>query len=128
MAAINGNIVQYLKRIITILQRDIKLKNERLRRLEDLKRSHSESEEKLQSWKTKAESYKADLRRAEATIADLHKKLGIGPQTALCIDVVHPGISRTDFDANTRENIELKEASKYFAPTEMGTNVVVDVS
>ena len=117
-----------LKRLIAIQHREILVKNERLKGVEDLTRICSEKEEKLQGWKTRAENYETTLRRAEARIAYLNKKLGIGPQTALGIDVVYPGVSRKDFDAVTRENIRLKEALEHIAPTELGGKEIVIVS
>ena len=116
------------KRIITIQQREINENNERLKGLEQLTRIYNESEGKLQSWKTRSENYEVALRRAEARIGVLNQKLGIGPQRAFDIDVVYPGFSRNDFDAITRESIELKEALEHIVPTELGGKDVVVVS
>ena len=104
------------------------VKNERLKGVEDLVRICSEKEEKLQGWKTRADNYETALRRADARIAYLSKKLGIGPQTAFGMDVVYPGVSRKDFDAVTRENIRLKEALEHIVPTELGGKDIVIVS
>ena len=120
--------VRDLKRIIAVLQTDIKAKNERLKGLEHLTKIYGESEEKVQNWKTRAENFETALRRTEARVAMLNKKLGIGPQTAFDIDVVNPGISRKDFDNITKENIELKEALEHIVPTELGGRDVVLVS
>ena len=117
-----------LKRIVAVQHREILVKNERLKGVEDLVRICSEKEEKLQGWKTRAENYETALRRSDARIAYLNKKLGIGPQTALDIGVVYPGVSRKDFDAVTRENIRLKEALEHIAPTELGGKDIVIVS
>jgi hypothetical protein len=117
-----------LKRIVALQHREILGKNERLRGVEDLTRICSELEEKRQSSETKADNYETALRRAEARIAYLNKKLGIGPQTTFDIDVVNPGISRKDFDAVTKENIRLKEALEHIVPTELGGKDVVIVS
>ncbi|XP_028404966.1 golgin subfamily A member 6-like protein 22 [Dendronephthya gigantea] len=114
-----------LKRIIAVQQRDIKVKNERLDGLEKLTILYNISEEKRHSWKTMAENLEIALRRAEARIAVLNKKLNIGPQTAFDISVVNPGISRKDFDAITKENIALKEALEHIVPTELGGKDVV---
>ena len=116
------------KRIIAIQQREILVKNERLKGVENLVRLCNEKEEKLQGMKTRAENYETALRRADARISYLNKKLGIGPQTTLGIDVVSPGVSRKDFDAVTRENIRLKEALEHIAPTELGGKDIVIVS
>jgi hypothetical protein len=117
-----------LKRIIALQHREILGKNERLRGVEDLTRICNELEEKRQSSWTRADNYETALRRAEARIAYLNKKLGIGPQTTFGIDVVNPGISRKDFDAVTRENIRLKEALEHIVPTELGGKDIVIVS
>ena len=114
-----------LKRIIAVQHREILVKNERLKGVEDLVRICSEKEEKLQGWKTKAENYETALRRADARIAYLNKKLGIGPQMAFDMDVVYPGVSRKDFHAVTKENIRLKEALEHIAPTEMGGKDII---
>ena len=116
------------KRIIAVQQREILVKNERLKGVEDLVRICSEKEEKLQGWKTRAENYETALRRSDARIAYLNKKLGIGPQAAFGMDVVYPGVSRKDFDAVTRENIRLKEALEHIVPTELGGKDIVIVS
>ena len=116
------------KRIIAVQQREILVKNERLKGVEDLVRICSEKEEKLQGWKTRAENYETALRRANARIAYLNKKLGIGTQTAFDMDVVYPGVSRKDFDAVIKENIRLKEALEHIAPTELGGKEIVIVS
>jgi hypothetical protein len=117
-----------LKRIIALQHREILVKNERLRGVEDLTRICNELEEKRQGSETKADNYENALRRAEARIAYLNKKLGIGPQTTFGIDVVNPGISRKDFDAVTKENIRLKEALEHIVPTELGGKDIVIVS
>ena len=118
-----------LKRIIAVQHREILVKNERLRGVEDLTRICSELEEKRQSWQTRADNYETAFRQAEARIAYLNKKLGIGPQTSFGIDVVNPGrISRKDFDAATKENIRLKEALEHIVPTELGGKDIVIVS
>jgi hypothetical protein len=117
-----------LKRIIALQHREIQVKNERLKGVEELTRVCSELEEKRQSWQTKADNYETALRRAEARIAYLNKKLGIVPQTTFGIDVFNPGISRKDFDAITKENIRLKEALEHIVPTELGGKDVVVVS
>ncbi|XP_028404900.1 tropomyosin-1-like [Dendronephthya gigantea] len=110
-----------LKRIIAVQSKEIERKNEQLKGLQNLAKICSESEEKRQSWKTRAEKYESALRRAEARIAVLNKKLGmLGPQTAFDIK-----ISRHAFDAITRENIELKEALEHIVPTELGGKDVV---
>ena len=116
------------KRIIAVQRREILVKNERLKGVEDLVRICSEREEKLQCWKTRAENYETALRRADARIAYLNKKLGIGPQTAFDMNVVYPGVSRKYFDAVTKENIRLKEALEHIAPTKLGGKDVVIVS
>ena len=113
-----------LKRI-AVQRREILVKNQRLKGLEDLVRIWSEKEEKLQGWKTSAENYETALRRADARIAYLNKKLGIGPQTAFDMDVVYPGVSRKDFDAVTKENIRLKEALEQL---EFGGKEIIIVS
>jgi hypothetical protein len=120
--------VDNLKRIVALQHREILVKNERLRGVEDLTRICSELEEKRQSWQTRADNNGAALRRAETRIAYLNKKLGIGPQTTVGIDVVNPGISRKNFDAVTKENIKLKEALEHIVPTELGGKDVVIVS
>ena len=74
------------KRIIAVQRREILVQNERLKGVENLVRICSEKEKKLQSMKTRAENYETALRRADARIAYLNKKLGIGPQTTLGID------------------------------------------
>ena len=119
-----------LKRIIAVQHREILVKNERLRGVEDLTRICSELEEKRQSWQTRADNYETALRQAEARIAYLNKKLGIGPQTSFGIndDVINPVISRKDFDAVTKENIRLKEALEHIVPTELGGKDIVIVS
>ena len=118
------------KRIIAVQRREILVKNERLKGVEDLIRICSEKEEKLQGWKTRAKNDETALRRAEAIIAYLNKKLGIGPQseTAFDMDVVYPRVSRKDFDAVTKENIRLKEVLEHIAPTELGGKEIVIVS
>ena len=116
------------KRIIAVQRKEIMVKNERLKGVEDLLRICSEKEEKLQGWKTRAENYETALRRADARIAYLNKKLGIGPQTAFDMDVVYPGISKKDFNAVTKENVRLKEALEHIAPTKLGGNDVMIVS
>ena len=118
------------KRIIAVQRREILVKNERLKGVEDLIRICSEKEEKLQGWKTRAKNDETALRGAEAIIAYLNKKLGIGPQseTAFDMDVVYPGVSRKDFGAVTKENIRLKEALEHIAPTELGGKEIVIVS
>ncbi len=70
-----------LKRIITVQHREILVKNERLKGVEDLTRICSELEEKRQSLQIKADNYETALKRAEARVTYLNKKLGIGPQT-----------------------------------------------
>ena len=117
-----------LRRIIAVQQKEIKVKNDRLKGLEDLTKICSELEEKWQNWKTRADNYEIALKRAELRIAVLSKKLGIGPQAAFDIGVIYPGVSRKDFDAITRENIELKEALEHIVPTGLGGKDVVVVS
>jgi RNase P protein component len=117
-----------LKRIITIQHRELLAKNERLKGVEELTRICNQLEEKRQDSETRADNYKTALRRAEARIAYLNKKLGIGPQTTFGIDVVNPGISRKDFDAVTRENIRLKEALEHIVSTELGGKDIIIVS
>ena len=120
--------VDDLKRIIAALNREILVRNERLKGVEDLTRICHELEEKRQSWQIRADNYETALKRAEARIAYLNKKLGIGPQTTLDIDVINPGVSRKDFDAVTKENIRLKEALEHIVPTELGGKDIVIVS
>ncbi len=120
--------VDDLKRIITAQQREIHVKNERLKGVEDLTRICHELEEKRQSWQIRADNYETALKRAEARVAYLNKKLGIGPQTTFDIDVINPGVSRKDFDAVTKENIRLKEALEHIVPTELGGKDIVIVS
>ena len=119
-----------LKRIITIQHRELLAKTERLKGVEELTKICNDLEEKRQSCQTRADNYETALRRAEARIAYLNKKLGIGPQTTFGIDVVNPGISRKDFDAVlvTKENIRLKEALEHIVPTELGGKDVIIVS
>jgi hypothetical protein len=117
-----------LMRIIALQRSEILVKNERLRGVEDLTRICNELVEKRQGSDTKADNYENALRRAEARITYLNKKLGIGPQTTFGIDVVNPGISRKDFDAVTKENIRLKEALEHIVPTEFGGKDIVIVS
>jgi hypothetical protein len=117
-----------LKRIIALQHTDLLAKNERLKGVEELTRICNELEEKRQSSETRADNYETALSRAEARIAYLNKKLGIGPQTTFGIDVVNPGISRKDFDAVTKENIRLKEALEHIVPTELGGKDIVIVS
>ena len=116
------------KRIIAVQQREILVQNERLKGVENLVRICSEKETRILGLKTTVENLETALRRADARIAYLNKKLGIGPQTTLGIDVVSPGVSRKDFDAVTRENIRLKEALEHIAPTELGGKDIVIVS
>ena len=104
------------------------LQNERLKGVENLVRICSEKETKILGLKTTMENLETALRRADARIACLNKKLGIGPQTTLGIDVVSPGVSRKDFEAVTRESIRLKEALEHIAPTELGGKDIVNVS
>ncbi len=120
--------VDDLKRIIAAQNREILVRNERLKGVEDLTRICHELEEKRQSWQIRADNYETALKRAEARIAYLNKKLGIGPQTTLDIDVINPGVSRKDFDAVTKENIRLKEALEHIVPTELGGKDIVIVS
>ncbi len=94
-----------LKRIITIQQREILVKNERLKGVEDLTRICSELEEKRQSLQIKADNYETALKRAKARVAYLNKKLGIAPQMTLDIDVTNPEV-----------------ANKNIRPTELGGN------
>ena len=54
------------KRIIAVQRREILVKNERLKGVEDLVRICSEKEEKLQGWKTRAENYETALRRVQS--------------------------------------------------------------
>ena len=117
-----------LRRLIAYQQRELGLRNDRLRGVEKLTAIVSDLQEKLQSSETKSENYEIALRRAEARIAYLNKKLGIGPQTSLDIDVINPGVSRKDFDAVTKENIRLKEALEHIVPTELGGKDIVVVS
>ena len=117
-----------LKRIITIQHTELSAKNERLKGVEELTRICNQLEEKRQYSETRADNYKTALRRAEARIAYLNRKLGIGPQTTFGIDVINPGISRKDFDAVTTENIQLKEALKHIVSTELGGKDIVIVS
>jgi hypothetical protein len=122
--------LQDLKRIIALQHRELLAKNERLKGVEELTRICNELEEKWQDSKTRAENYETALRRAEARIAYLSKKLGIGPQMTFDIDVVNRGISRKDFDAVVKENINrLKEALEHTVPTELGgKDIVIFVS
>ena len=85
-------------------------------------------EKSVQSSQTRADNYETALRRAEARVAYLNKKLGIGPQSSFDIDVINPGVSRKDFDAVTKENIRLKEALEHIVPTELGGKDIVVVS
>ncbi|CAB4038079.1 Hypothetical predicted protein, partial [Paramuricea clavata] len=112
-----------LKRIIALQHRELLAKDERLKGVEDLTRICNELEEKRQGLETRADNYETALRRAEARIAYLNKKLG--PQTTFEIDVINPGISRKDFDAVTKENIQLKEALEHIVPTELGGKDIV---
>jgi hypothetical protein len=105
------------------------------RGVNDLTRICNELEEKRQSSETiRADNCEIALKRAEARIAYLNKKLGIGPRTTFDIDVVNPeisvnpGISRNDFDAVTKEDLKLKEALEHIAPTELGGENIVIVS
>jgi hypothetical protein len=120
--------VEDLRRLIAYQQREIVVRNDRLRGVEKLTTICSDLEEKLQSSQTRADNYETALRRAEARVAYLNKKLGIGPQTSFDIDVINPGVSRKDFDAVTRENIRLKEALEHIVPTELGGKDIVIVS
>ena len=120
--------VDDLKRLIAFQQREIAQKNDRLRGVEKLTTICSDLEEKFHSERTKSDNYENALRRAEARIAYLNKKLGIGPQTSFDIDVINPGVSRKDFDAVTKENIRLKEALEHIVPTELGGKDIVIVS
>ena len=117
-----------LKRIIALQHRELLAKNERLKGVEELTRICNELEEKRQGSETRADNYETALKRAEARIAYLNRKLGIGPQTTFDIDVVNPGISRKDFDAVTKDNIRLKEALEHIVPTELGGKDIVIVS
>ena len=117
-----------LKRIISIQQRDILSKNERLKGVENLAKICSDLEGKCKHWKSVAENTETALQRAEARIAYLNKKLGIGPQTAFGIDVINPGVSKKDFDVVTKENIQLKEALEHIVSAEIGGKDVVIVS
>jgi hypothetical protein len=117
-----------LRRLIAYQQREIAVRNDRLRGVEKLTTICSDLEEKLQSSQTRADNYETALRRAEARVAYLNKKLGIGPQTSFDIDVINPGVSRKDFDAVTKENIRLKEALEHIVPTELGGKDIVVVS
>jgi hypothetical protein len=120
--------VEDLRRLIAYQQREIAVRNDRLRGVEKLTTICSDLEEKLQSSQTRADNYETALRRAEARVAYLNKKLGIGPQTSFDIDVINPGVSRKDFDAVTRENIRLKDALEHIVPTELGGKDIVIVS
>ena len=103
--------VDDLKRIITVQQREILVKNERLKGVEDLTRICSELEEKRQSLQIKADNYETALKRAKARVAYLNKKLGIGPQMTVDIDVTNPEV-----------------ANKNIRPTELGGKDIVVVS
>ena len=117
-----------LKRIISMQQRDILSKNEQSKGVKNLTRICSDLEEKCKHWKSVAYNTETALQRAEAKIAYLNKKLGIGPQTAFDIDIINPGVSKKDFDAVTNENIRLKEALQHIVSAEIGGKDVVLVS
>ena len=85
-----------LKRIITVQQREILVKNERLKGVEDLTRICSELEEKRQSLQIKANNYETALKRAEARVTYLNKKLGIGPQMTTNPEVTNKNIRQTE--------------------------------
>ncbi|XP_028404216.1 golgin subfamily A member 6-like protein 22 [Dendronephthya gigantea] len=117
-----------LRRITQALQhQELKGKNNRsMNEVKETTRILSESEKKMRrKEKTRAENSQIALRRAEARIAILNKKLGIGPQTAFEIDVVNPRVSQKDYDSLTIEYIKLKEALEHIVPTELGGKDVV---
>ena len=120
--------VEQLKRIISLQQKDILFMNSRLKGVENLAKICSDLEEKCKHWKSVAENTKTALQRAEARVAYLNKKLGIGPQTAFDIDVINPGVSRKYFDAVAKENIQLKEALEHIVLAKIGGKDVVIVS
>ena len=98
-------LIRDLKQTIDYLQSEINTKDEKLKEVEDLSRISSELNT-LQPTTLPIV--------AEATIAALNEKLGIGPQTASDISAVNPGVSREDFDAIIRENTELDMGSELF--------------
>lgn len=117
-----------LKRIIALQRKDILDKNKRLKGVEKLTNIVNELEESRQSLQSKADNFESALRRAEARIAYLNKKLGIGPQTSMGVEVVDPGVSRKEYDALMRDNIRLKESLEHIVATELGGQDVVTVS
>ena len=108
------------RRIVSQLYTEIQRKDTQLKGLRVLTARLYESEQSARSFKIRAENNEQALKHAEARVAQLNKKLGIGPQTAFNRGVVLPGVSKKQFDGVVRENLKLKEALDHIVAQDLG--------